>query len=270
MSPVPTNPQESGKKGWAIDFEGQTVVVSGGNRGLGLGVSEALAQAGASVAILFNSAKDAHEVADKLAKKWDAKIKAYQCNVSGDFGHIKDTFAQIEKDLGQIKGLVANAGISVVKPALELTREDFDKVMGVNVFGVFQTCQAAAALWTERQEPGSIVVISSMSSQIVNWPITQVFYNTSKGAVSNMVRCLAMEWAEKNIRVNTVSPGFINTDQTSHMDPKLLKSQAETVPIKRFSEPFEQTGQVLLLLSNKYSSYITGAEHFVDGGFLCL
>lgn len=151
-------------------------------------------------AIIYNSAKDAEEVADRLSKKWNQTVKAYQCNVS-ESEKVKSTFAQIEKDLGEIHGVVANSGISVVKTALELGKEDFDKVFGVNVFGVFNTAQAAAAcvprslarapceddpadsrsfplpscsLWTERKQGGSIVVISSMSDTIVNSPITQV------------------------------------------------------------------------------------------------
>jgi len=152
--------------------------------------------------------------------------------------HVTKTFDQIEKDLGEIHGVVANSGISIVKPALELTADDFNKVFGVNVLGVFQTCQAAAALWIKRKQPGSIVIVSSMSSQIVNSPLTQCFYNSSKGAVSNLGRCLAAEWApnqvgfessamvlvgselcsllsNSQIRVNMLSPGFIKTAQTS-------------------------------------------------------
>ncbi|ORY76496.1 NADP-dependent mannitol dehydrogenase [Leucosporidium creatinivorum] len=267
VAPIPTDPQASGNKGWAIDFSGKTVVVTGGNRGLGRGLTEALAQAGASVAIIYNSAKDAEDVAAELSKKWDAKIKAYQCNVAGNMDHITKTFAQIESDLGPIHGLVANSGISVVKPALELTSEDFNKVFGVNVLGVFQTCQAAAALWIKRNQPGSIVIVSSMSSQIVNSPLTQCFYNSSKGAVSNLGRCLAAEWAPNQIRVNMLSPGFIKTAQTSGMPADLRAAQASQVPLGRFSEPFEQAAQVLLFLS-PYSSYQTGSEAFVDGGFL--
>jgi len=94
--------------------------------------------------MIYNSAKDAEEVADRLSKKWGQTIRAYKCNVS-EADIVKSTFAQIEKDLGEIHGVVANSGISVVKPALELGKEDFDKVFGVNVLGVFNTAQAAAA-----------------------------------------------------------------------------------------------------------------------------
>ncbi|GAA5961304.1 hypothetical protein JCM21900_006513 [Sporobolomyces salmonicolor] len=245
--------------------EFQVYVVSGGNRGLGHGISEALLQANATVAILYNSAKDAEEVAARLEKKWGNKVKAYQCNV-GDSPKVKSTFAQIEKDLGEIHGLVANSGISIVKPALELTADDFHKVFDVNVLGVFNTAQAVADLWIPRKHKGSIVVVSSMSDSIVNSPITQVFYNSSKGAVSNLTRCLAAEWAPNGIRVNNICPGFIETDQTNHMPAELRNGQCSEVPLGRFSKVFEQATQVVFLLS-PYTSYQTGSSVYVDGGY---
>jgi sorbose reductase len=125
-------------------------------------------------------------------------------------------------------------------------------------------------LWTEHQHKGSIVVISSMSSQIINIAeepsktLTQIFYNSSKAALSSLAKGLAAEWAPHGIRVNAVSPGYVNTDQTSGMDPKLREFQASNVPLKRFAEPEEMAGQTVLLLSD-YGSYMTGGEYFVDG-----
>ncbi|GAA5860829.1 hypothetical protein JCM8547_003862 [Rhodosporidiobolus lusitaniae] len=251
---------------FAIDFEKKVVVVTGGNRGLGFGISEALLQANASVAIIYNSATDAEEVASKLASKWSQTVKAYQCNV-GDAERVKVVFEQIEQEMGQIHNVVANSGISVVKSALDLTADDFHKVLDVNVLGAFNVSQAAARLWIPRKHQGSIVVVSSMSDSIVNAPLTQVFYNTSKGAVSNMTRCLASEWAPYNIRVNNLNPGFIKTAQTSGMPQDLRDQQCREVPLGRFSEVWEQAGQVVFLLS-KYASYQTGASHYVDGGYL--
>ncbi|GAA5844767.1 hypothetical protein JCM3766R1_005270 [Sporobolomyces carnicolor] len=266
QAPPPPNPFSPNGKGFTIDFEGKVVVVTGGNRGLGLGISEALLNANATVAMIYNSAKDAEEVAADLAKKYNKTVKAYQCNV-GDSDKVKSTFAQIEKDLGEIHAVAANSGISVVKPALELTADDFKKVFDVNVLGVFNTAQAAADLWIKRKQQGSIVVVSSMSDTIVNSPITQVFYNSSKGAVSNLSRCLAAEWAPHGIRVNNLNPGFIKTDQTNHMDANLRENQCKEVPLGRFSEVYEQAAPAVFLLS-QYSSYTTGSSNYVDGGYL--
>ncbi|CAO1625649.1 unnamed protein product [Jaminaea pallidilutea] len=256
---------------YQIDLSGSTIVVTGGNRGIGLAISEAVANAGANVAIFFHSNPKAHEAAENVAKKYGVKVKAYQCDV-GDADLVQKTVEQIEKDLGTpIVGLAANAGVSVVKPATELTTEDFHKVFNANVLGAFNSCQAVAKHWIKAQRKGSIVVTSSMSSEIynqkgLNEPLTQIFYNSSKGAATNMVKGLAAEWAPHGIRVNALEPGFCNTEQTSGMDPKIRDWQASSVPLGRFSEPREQGEPCVLLFSDK-ASYITGSVLRPDGGF---
>jgi len=257
---------------FVLDLSGKTVVVTGGNRGIGYEFSRAVAKAGATVAIIYRSSKDADEVAAKIGKEFGVKTKAYRCDVS-DADTVNKTFKIIDDELGNVGGLIANAGVSVVNSAINLTAEDFNKVYSVNVLGVFNTARAAAKLWIDRKaQGGSIVITSSMSSQIINQagenqPLTQVFYNSSKAAVSNLAKGLASEWAPHGIRVNCVSPGYVNTDQTSHMDPKLRAYQAANIPLKRFAEPREMTGQAVLLLS-EYATYMTGGEYFVDGGQL--
>lgn len=258
-------------KGFTIDFSDKCIIITGGNRGIGYAYSRAVAQAGARVAIIYRSSKDAHEVAEKLGKEFGVQVKAYQCDVS-DAEQTAQTFSLIDKDLGPVTGLIANAGVSVVKPALELTSEDFHKVYGVNVLGVFNSTKAAAKLWIDKKHGGSIVITSSMSSRIINQvapnePLTQVFYNSSKGAVSTLMKGLAAEWATHGIRVNALSPGYVNTDQTSGMEARVLENQAKTVPLGRFAEPHEMAGQAVLLLSD-HASYMTGGEYFVDGGHL--
>jgi len=257
--------------GFTIDFKGQTIIVTGGNRGIGYEFSRGVASAGANVAIIYRSSKDAEQVAEKIAKEFGVKVKAYQADVSkADL--VTQVIKRIDDELGPVTGLIANAGVSVVKPAVDLNEEDFNFVYGVNVLGVFNTSTAIAKLWLARKSKGSIVINSSMSSQIINQaaqnvPLTQVFYNSSKAAVSAVAKGLAVEWAPHGIRVNTVSPGYVNTDQTAHMDPKLRHYQAAGIPLRRFAEPEEMVGQTLLLLSD-YASYQTGGEYFVDGGQL--
>lgn len=257
--------------GFTIDFTGHTIIVTGGNRGIGYELSRGVAKAGANVAIVFRSAKDAHEAAESIAKEYGVKTKAYQCDVS-DADAVNKTFKQIDDELGPVTGLIANAGVSIVKPATELTKEDFDYVYGTNVLGVFNTARAAAKLWIERKSKGSIVINASMSSQIINQTsentsLTQIFYNSSKAAVASVTKGLAAEWAPHGIRVNSLSPGYVNTAQTAGMDPAVRAYQAANVPLKRFAEPEEMVGQTVLLLSD-YASYMTGAEYFVDGGQL--
>ncbi|KAK0556036.1 hypothetical protein OC846_001472 [Tilletia horrida] len=256
---------------YTIDLSGSTVIVTGGNRGIGYAMSEAVANAGANIAILYRSHPEAEKKAQQVADKFKVKVKAYKCDV-GDAKQVKDVIGQIEGDLGTpIKGLMANAGVSVVKPALELTAEDFRYVYDTNVLGVFNVSREIAAHWIKNQVKGSIVITSSMSSEIynqsaLNKPLTQVFYNSSKGAITNMTKCLAAEWAEYGIRVNTLEPGFCNTEQTSGMDATVREFQASSIPLKRFSEPEEQAEPAVLLLSDK-ATYITGSVLRVDGGF---
>ncbi|ORX38062.1 hypothetical protein BD324DRAFT_650595 [Kockovaella imperatae] len=250
-----------------FDFSGKTYIVTGGNRGIGLAISEAIAEAGGNVGVIYHSAKDAPDIAAGIAKKYNVKCEAWKCDV-GDPELVKKTFKEIDEKFGQVDGVVANAGISVVKDAIDLTKEDFNSVYSTNVFGPFACAQAAASLWIEKQyKGGSVVFVSSMSSQIVNKKIHQVWYNSSKAAASSIVKQLAVEWADKDIRVNALCPGYVETDQTSHMDPKLLSWQKdELVPLGRFSQPKEQAYMALFLLDNKFSSYCTGQEYFVDGG----
>ncbi|KAF5373454.1 hypothetical protein D9615_009449 [Tricholomella constricta] len=257
---------------FTISFAKQCIVVTGGNRGIGYAYTRAIAQSGGNVAVIYRSSKDAEEVTDKVGKEFGVKTKAYKCDVT-DTDVVNKTLKQINEELGPITGLIANAGVSVPKPAFELTHEDFKKVFDVNVYGVFNTTRAVAKLWSDQNfKKGSIVITASMSSQIINQsaqnePLTQVFYNSSKAAVSNLTKGLAAEWASKGIRVNAISPGYVNTDQTAYMDKKIREYQASAVPLGRFAEPREITGQALLLLS-EHSSYMTGGEYFVDGGQL--
>ncbi|KAF8505028.1 NADP-dependent mannitol dehydrogenase [Hysterangium stoloniferum] len=259
---------------FTLDYTNKNFVVTGGNRGIGLAISRALVNAGGNVAIIYRTSKDAPSVAEKLAKEFGVTVKAYQADVS-DLKRVREIFSQIDQDFGTIHGVVANAGVAIVKPALEIEgREEFDFMYDTNVLGVFNAAQTAAKSWIAKGfKEGSIVVVSSMSSQIYNQsglcqPLTHVFYNSSKAAVSSLAKALAAEWAHHSIRVNIVSPGYVATEQSGVHPPEVRKFQAASVPLGRYSEPREHTAQVLLLLSPEFSSYTTGSEVFIDGGFL--
>ncbi|KAI6143699.1 hypothetical protein BKA82DRAFT_4331165 [Pisolithus tinctorius] len=235
--------------------------------GIGLAYSCAAAHAGANVALIFRCDKAVEEIQKKYK---NVKVKAYQCDVS-DVEATNKTFHQIDQEMGNLSGLMANAGRSVVKPAMELTEEDFRVVFGTNVLGVFNSCRAAAKIWQESHRSGSIVITGSMSAQIINQaatnkPLTQAFYNSSKAAVVNLTKGLAAEWAPR-VRVNCISPGYVDTDQTRHMDKNIIKHQEENVPLRRFAEPREISSQAIFLLSD-LASYMTGSDVVLDGGQL--
>ncbi|KAI5452833.1 hypothetical protein NCC49_006373 [Naganishia albida] len=260
---------------FSIDFTGKNYIVTGGNRGIGLAITRAIASAGGHVAILYRSSADAEQVAQKLGQEFPGQqFKAYKCDVT-DQARVQAVFQEVLRDFtgGMIHGVVANAGVAIVKDALEIGQEEFDFMYKTNVLGVFYTAQAAAKIWVDQgYKNGAIVVISSMSSQIynqegLNKPLKHVFYNSSKAAVSSMSKALAAEWAPYGIRVNIVSPGYVKTEQSGVHPEEVRKFQCESVPLGRYSEPQEQTSQVLLLLS-EHSSYQTGSEVFIDGGYL--
>ncbi|GHJ85134.1 hypothetical protein NliqN6_1536 [Naganishia liquefaciens] len=260
---------------FSIDFSGKNYVVTGGNRGIGLAISRAIADAGGSVAILYRSSPDAEQVAANLSESHPGQqFKAYKCDVT-DQARVQEVFQEVLKDFkgGMIHGVVANAGVAIVRDALEIGQEEFDFMYKTNVLGVFFTAQAAAKIWKEKDyKTGAIVVISSMSSQIynqegLNKPLKHVFYNSSKAAVSSMSKALAAEWAPYGIRVNIVSPGYVMTEQSGVHPKEVREFQSNSVPLGRYSDPQEQTSQVILLLS-EHSSYQTGSEVFIDGGYL--
>ncbi|WWD05836.1 hypothetical protein V865_003919 [Kwoniella europaea PYCC6329] len=252
---------------WQVDLKGKTIVVTGGNRGIGLAISEQVAQAGAHVAIIYRSSKDAPEVAKKISEKYDVHCEAYQADVA-DQQAITELFKKIYFDVGPIGGVVCNAGINYKKDALEYTKEDFDNHFGPNVWGVFTCAQAAQKLWKQHDyKNGRIVFVSSVSGTIANKGEQQALYNPTKAAVNSLAQTLAMEWAPQGTLVNVLSPGYVLTDMNSNLrdDKELREKVASDVMLNRISEPYEQAGTAVFLLSD-YASYITGTQLIVDGG----
>lgn len=165
---------------YQVDLSGGVTIVTGGNRGIGLAMTKAAASAGSDIAILYRSHPQAEEAAKKVANEYGVKVKAFQCDVS-DIDAVIKTIEDVKK-FGTITGLMANAGVSVVKTAFELTAKDFDFIYKTNVLGVFNVCQTVAKHWVQvGYKSGAIVVTSSMSSNLynqkaLNEPLTQAFY----------------------------------------------------------------------------------------------
>ncbi|WWD16641.1 hypothetical protein CI109_101071 [Kwoniella shandongensis] len=253
---------------WQIDLSGKCIVVTGGNRGIGLAISHQVAQAGAHVAILYRQSEDAPEIAKGIAEKYDVRCVAYKCDVT-DQKAVQELFRTIYHDVGPVGGVVCNAGVSHHKPALEYTKEDFYKTFEPNVWGVFVAAQAAALLWKEHQyQNGRIVFISSVSGTVANKGIAQAFYNPSKSALTMLAKALSMEWAPMGILVNVVSPGYVDTDMNQSLrdDAKARKEVEDATFVGRLSTPDEQASPTVFFLSDQ-ASYITGSELIVDGGY---
>ncbi|KAK5173519.1 uncharacterized protein LTR77_002200 [Saxophila tyrrhenica] len=244
-----------------FNLKGKTVVVNGAADGIGYAVVEAMAEAGADVALWYNSNSAAIEKAKGLADKHGVKAKAYQVPVT-DPKKIKATMDEVVKDFGRMDCFVANAGMAISKPVLEMSLEEFEKLRSVNFDGVFYCAKYAGAIF-KKQGFGNLIITSSISGHIVNVPVDQPVYNATKAAVTHLGKSLAREWREF-ARVNMVSPGFFDTAMGS--SPEVTPEALRMTPLQRSGHTKEIKGLYLYLASDA-SSYQTGSDVIIDGGY---
>lgn len=180
-----------------------------------------------------------------------------------------ESFGAIVKEHGKVDGLVTSAGFCENVDAVHYPYDRMKKLWGVNVDGTYLFCVEAAKHFMGRNAPGSIVCIGSMSGSIVNVPQPQAPYNASKAAVRHLVSSFAVEWAQHNIRVNNISPGYMFTALTKQIidnNPDLYRQWTSLVPQGKMGRPEDLMGAVVFLLSDA-SGYVTGADLAVDGGY---
>ncbi|KAG0171291.1 hypothetical protein DFQ28_010800 [Apophysomyces sp. BC1034] len=250
-----------------FSLKGKKAVVTGGSRGLGLEMSKALAEAGADVAVMYVSDDKTHTTAAEIGEQYGVSCKAYKAEIT-DARAVETTIDKIHADFGAIDIFVANAGAARSGPAETFDLDHWRHLFEVNVHGVFYGVKAVSKHMLERQK-GSIILISSISASVANQPQGQCGYNCTKASVSMMAKCLASEWATRGIRVNAICPGYMQTDMlgpVETMNPALFKSWENLTPMRRLGDPKEVRGAVVFLASEA-SSYITGTELFVDGGY---
>ncbi|KAI5838817.1 hypothetical protein DFP73DRAFT_502608 [Morchella snyderi] len=248
----------------------RVVLVSGGARGLGLAQSEALLEAGAKVYALDRLEKPSpefYQVQAKAQKDLGTSLHYHQIDVRDEV-NLNKTIEKIGKENGRLDGLIAAAGIQQETTAFDYNAADFNRMLEVNVTGVFLTAQAAAKQMVKFGNGGSIVMIASMSGTIANKGLACPAYNTSKSAVLQLARNLAAEWGVHGIRVNTISPGYILTAMVEDLFVKFPERKAEWSTqnmLGRLSQPKEYRGAAVFLLSDA-STYMTGADLIMDGG----
>jgi len=246
-----------------FSLKGKVCIVTGGNQGIGETVAAYIADAGADIAIF--DLNDGSAVATKIAEEYGVRAKSYICNVT-DPENIKECIKSAAADFGTLDLLFNNAGICLHKPAIECEKNDWSKVIDVNLNGVFYVAQAFAQYLVANHKKGNIVNTASMSATIVNIPQGQASYNASKAGVVHLTKSLAVEWVDKGIRVNCISPGYIKTAITGNSNPEWQKLWIESIPYKRMGVPEELAGAVIYLLSDA-STYTSGCDMIIDGCF---
>jgi NAD(P)-dependent dehydrogenase (short-subunit alcohol dehydrogenase family) len=249
-------------------LKGKVAVVIGGGGVLGSVMAGALACAGAAVAVVDLRAEDAEAAAAAIRRKARVRTLAVAADVS-DHEQVVAAQRTIRDRLGPADVLVNAAGLNSATPFFEISGEEWTRLLDVNLRSVFLACQVFGRTMVEGGGGGSIVNISSASSDP---PLSKVFtYGVAKAGVNNLTRFLAREWAAAHVRVNAIAPGFFPAEQNRRiLTPERVEAIMKHTPAGRFGEPQELVGALLWLASNKASSFVTGAIIRVDGGFTAM
>jgi NAD(P)-dependent dehydrogenase (short-subunit alcohol dehydrogenase family) len=247
-------------------LDDQVALVTGASSGIGRAIAVGLAESGADVGCVDLPGSDL----DGTVAAIDAagrRAVAAPADVT-DAASVGAAVEAVEAGLGPLRLAVNSAGIANAAPAEEMPLEQFQKVLDVNVTGVFLSAQAEGRVLL-RNGGGAIVNIASMSGTIVNRGLLQAHYNASKAAVIHMSKSLAMEWAARGIRVNSISPGYTATPMNLRPEvaEQVKQFEADT-PLGRMAQPDELVGPAVFLLSDA-ASFCTGIDLVVDGGFVC-
>jgi len=268
-------------------LDSRTAIVTGGNRGIGRAISLALAEAGADVVIGNRDAESGQRAAEEIEAATDATVRAYEADVT-DEAQVEALVDATVDEFGGLDVLVNNAGITVHAPAEEMTVEQFQRVVDVNLTGTFRCAKhAGRAMMADSDEGadhdddgadsevadrggvGSIINLSSMSARVANYPQHQVAYNATKGAVDSFTRQLASEWADEGIRVNAVAPGYVRTDPVDEAlreDPDLEALWKGEMLLDEMARP-EDIAPLIVYLASEASWYVTGSSVLIDGGY---
>lgn len=251
-----------------FDIREQTAIVTGASSGLGVTFAETLAERGVNMVIAARRYEKLIKVAEDISSKYGVKVVPVQVDVSQEEQVINMMKTAIEK-FGSIEILVNNAGAASLSPSVDMSLEEWKKVIDVNLTGVF-LCARTAAREMIKKKYGKIVNIASIYGAVGDIFPTAPYY-ASKGAVINLTRALAIEWAVYKINVNAIAPGFFPSEMTESVfrDEKALKYILSRTPLARTGESLDLKA-TLTYLASPASNYVTGQTIFVDGGWTAL
>jgi 3-oxoacyl-[acyl-carrier protein] reductase len=245
-----------------MKLKDQVALVTGGSRGIGRGIVKAFAAEGAKVAVIYRGSQEAaSSLVQEVAQAGGTAI-AIQCDVT-DGPAVDGCVERVGKELGPIDILVNNAGVIEDDLFIRLEPERWNKVIQTNLGGVYNFCRAVAFDHMVRRRKGRIINISSVAAEHVN--PDQTNYAASKGAINAFTRALAVELASRNVTVNAIAPGFIETDMSAAVRNKAGDLIKKFIPMKRIGTP-EDIARVAVFLASSDSAYLTGQVLTVDGG----
>jgi NAD(P)-dependent dehydrogenase (short-subunit alcohol dehydrogenase family) len=247
----------------AFSLSGKVSVVTGANRGIGRALVTALAEAGSDAVLLVRDTGGSAEVLADLERLGVTAITVTADVTEPD--QVRRAVGQVMDRLGQVDVLVNNAGVGIHRPSLEVTAEEWQFVLDINVNGVWHCCQEFGRQMVT-QHSGAIINIGSISANIVNRPQWQPAYNASKAAVHHLTRSLAAEWAPYGVRVNALAPGYIKTEMAPVDRPEFKRYWIDDAPMQRYAMPHE-LGPSVVYLASDASSFMTGEVVVIDGGY---
>lgn len=252
-----------------FDLKGKVALVTGGNGGIGLGMAEGLAAAGADL-VVWGSNPDKNAAAEKLLRKHGRRVLAQRCDVA-DEAQVETSFAEALKAMGRVDGCFANAGVSQARaPLAELATKEWRRVMQVNLDGAFFTLRAAARHMTERAKAGDAGgrLVGMASSAAIHGAARASSYAATKGAMLAMIRALAVEMARYKVTANSILPGWIESDMTARAigDEKFAAAVLPRIPLRRWGTREDFAGIAVYLMSGA-SGYHTGDHFVIDGAY---
>ena len=245
-------------------LENQVAVITGASRGIGRQIARSMAEEGAIVIINYNGSKArADETAEEI-RSFGGQAETYQCDVS-DFNQAAGLMEYVVKTYGRVDILVNNAGITRDNLLMKMSEEEFDAVLNTNLKGAFN-CIRHVSRQMIKQRSGKIINISSVSGVLGN--AGQANYSASKAGIIGLTKSAAREMASRNITVNAIAPGFIDTEMTQVLSESVRMAAEAQIPMKRFGKT-EDIANMAVFLASEKAGYITGQVICVDGG-MCM